>query len=82
MEVYKFIKIRCKDQPNIGYLVSNLFRLYPNRYMLKIFGIRYVKERLDGWTMWWTINKYDYNLAIKKLNELSKDYKLEYYVSM
>lgn len=82
MTFYKFIKIKGSDGANTGYFVPRMYRLYFRWSELKIFGLRFVKERLSGWTIWWVGNESDYTLAIKTLNELKKAHIFDYKVSM
>lgn len=82
--MYKFIRI--KDRPgegycNTGYFVPRLYQIVGLRIGLKIFGLRYIKYRLDGWTIWRVENEKDYNVAIKTLNELKKTRLFTYEVS-
>lgn len=72
MGFYKFIKIRGMEGKTTGYFVPNLYRLDFSLRELNLFGLQFVKERLNGWTIWWVLNEADYINAIKTLNELKK----------
>lgn len=79
--MYKFIKIKGPDGPTTGYFVPRMYQLHPNRYVLKSWGLYYIKERLAGWTIWWVDNEEDYRRAIETLNELKKTRIFKYMVS-
>lgn len=72
MGFYKFIKIKGKEGSRTGYFVPRMYQLSFNKYVWKIFGFKYLKERLTGWTIWWVENEADYINAINTLNELKK----------
>lgn len=72
MAFHKFIKIKGPDGANTGYFVPHLYQLDWSWTALKVFGLQYVRERLNGWTIWWVDNEYDYNRAIETLDELKK----------
>ena len=79
MSFYKnIIKINGKEKDRIGYLVPHLYRLAFSWNELKHFGLRLVKERLAGWTIWWTDDEYDFNQIIKELDELKKTHEHEF----
>lgn len=82
MTFYKFIKIKDVEGAKTGYFVPRLYQLHFSWFELKIFGLRFVKERMNGWTIWWVANKSDYVQAVKTLNELKKTRIFEYKVSM
>lgn len=81
MGFYRFIKIKGIDGANTGYFVPNLYQLDWSLVALKVFGLSYVKERLNGWTIWWVKNEDDYNRAIETLDELKKTRLFKYMVS-
>jgi hypothetical protein len=81
MSIYKFIKIRGADGARTGYFVPRLYQLDFSLNVLKAFGLPYVKERLDGWSIWWVENEDDFKQAIKTLDELKKTRIFEYKVS-
>lgn len=81
MGIYKFIAIKGIDGPNTGYFVPNMYRLHPNRYIMRARGLSYIITRLRGWTIWWVANKEDYVHAIKTLDELKKTRIFTYKVS-
>lgn len=81
MGFYKFIKIKGVGGPGTGYFVPNLYRLSFMWIELKMVGLRFVKERLNGWTIWYVSNEEDYIRAIKTLNELKKTRIFDYKVS-
>lgn len=72
MGFYKFIKIKGPEGKHTGYFVPNLYHLAFSRRELKHVGLRFVRERLAGWTIWYVDNKDDYIQAIKTLEELKK----------
>ena len=78
---YKLIKIKGKESDRLGYLAPRLYRLYFNWRELKYLGFRLVKERLDGWTIWWVYNEEDYTKAVDILNEAKKAHEFEFKVS-
>lgn len=67
----KFIRLKGREAANTGYFVPRLYRMYRHVGM-KIFGLSYLKYRLQGWTIWWVQNEDDYSNAIKELHELQK----------
>ena len=79
--MYKLIKIKGPDGKHTGYFVPRMYQLCMNRYVLKAFGLKYIKDRLDGWTVWWVDNEDDFNKAIETLNELKKTRIFKYMVS-
>lgn len=79
--MYKFIKIRGMDGNNTGYFVPRLYRLDFSLRELNYFGIQFVKERLNGWSIWYVDNEEDYARAIETLNELKKTRMFEYKVT-
>lgn len=81
MAFHKFIKIKGMDGANTGYFVPRLYKLNWSWTALKIFGFSYVKDRLNGWTIWWVTNEDDYVNAVKTLNELKKTRIFGYMVS-
>lgn len=78
---YKFIKIKGPDGANTGHFVPNMYRLDFNRYELRNFGLHFIKERLNGWTIWFVQNEADYNRAIETLKELRKTRIFDFMVS-
>jgi hypothetical protein len=80
MKVYKFIKIRGYEGARTGYFVPRLYELTCNSYVLERYGFRYIKERLNGWTIWWVENEDDFTQAIQTLEELKKTRLFEYKV--
>ena len=80
MGFYRFIKIKGRDGANTGYFVPRMYQL-DGKIALKIFGFSYVKERLNGWTIWWVNNEENYIQAIKTLEELKKTRMFTYMVS-
>lgn len=81
MGFYKFIKIKGKEGSRTGYFVPRMYQLGFNKYVWKIFGFKYLKERLTGWTIWWVENEADYINAINTLNELKKTRIFDFKVS-
>ena len=81
MGFYKFIKIKGKEGSRTGYFVPRMYQLSFNKYVWKIFGFKYLKERLTGWTIWWVENEADYINAINTLNELKKTRIFDFKVS-
>lgn len=77
----KFIKIKGLEGPNTGYFVPKLYRIPFTWTVVKVFGLSYIKERLNGWTIWFVDNEEDYIQAIKALNKLKKTRIFEYEVS-
>lgn len=80
MAFYKFIKIKGPEGKHTGYYVPRFYQLFFNWRELRFIGIRFVLERLAGWTIWWVYNEYDYIQAIEKLNELKKTRIFDYEV--
>lgn len=80
MAFHRFIKIKGRDGANTGYFVPRMYQI-KGLIALKVFGFSYVKERLNGWTIWWVSSKDDYNQAIKTLDELKKTRIFDYKVS-
>lgn len=80
MGFYKFIKIRGEGGTRTGYFVPRLYNLPFMWSELKMVGLRFVKDRLAGWTIWWVGNEEDYKNAIKTLEELKKTRVFEYKV--
>lgn len=70
--MYRFIAIKGAEGAKTGYFVPHLYQLVLTKATLKVFGLRYVMARLNGWTIWWTNNDSDYSNAIKALDELKK----------
>lgn len=81
MAFHKFIKIKGREGANTGYFVPRLYQLCLSRNVLKTFGLSYIKERLQGWTIWWVNNEEDFNRAIDTLNELKKTRIFEFKIS-
>lgn len=81
MAFHKFIKIKGPEGAKTGYFVPRLYRLHSSWTTLKVFGFSYVKDRLNGWTVWWVGNEDDYVNAVKTLNELKKTRIFDYMVS-
>lgn len=82
MEIYRFIKIKGPEGVNTGYFVPRLYQLHFTWHVLKAFGLPYVKERLNGWTIWYVTNHDDYLHAIETLNELKKTRIFDYRVDV
>lgn len=80
MAFYGLIKIKGPDGRNTGYFVPRLYQLVWSWTTLKVFGLSYVKERLNGWTIWWVDNEEDYKRAIETLDELKKTRIFKYMV--
>lgn len=80
---YKFIKIKNNGGGGkyIGYAVPRMYRLDFNKYELRLFGFQFIKERMNGWTIWWVENEEDYKDAITILKELKNDIEFDYKVS-
>lgn len=68
------IKGKRADGVPVGYLVPRLIQL-TWFYGLKEFGLQYLWDRLCGWTVWFTVNQEDYDVAFAKLRELQKAHK-------
>lgn len=81
MEFYKFIKIKGVSSKRIGFWVPHLYRLDFSWWELEIYGLRFAKERLNGWTIWWVRNEHDYNQAIEMLNDLKRTHVFEFKVT-
>ena len=81
MGFYRFIKIKGEEGKNTGYFVPRLYRLDFNWRELRNFGLSLVKERLNGWTIWWVDNHEEYVQAIERLDELKKTRIFDYKVS-
>jgi hypothetical protein len=81
MGFYKLIKIRGAEGSNTGYFVPRLYRLRFAWWELKIFGLRLVKERLKGWSIWWVDSEESYRNAVDTLEELRKTRIFDYKVS-
>ena len=82
MGIYRFIKIKGKEGKNTGYFVPHLYRLDFTFRELKCFGLEFVKERLNGWTIWYVNNHEDYCKAVESLNELKKTRIFDFKVSV
>ena len=72
MGFYKFIKIKGMDGANTGYFVPRMHKLPFMWSELRIVGLKFVKDRLAGWTIWWVESEEDFATAIKTLDELKK----------
>lgn len=81
MGFYKFIKIKGMDGNRVGHMVPNLYKLHFCWRELRNVGLRFVKERLTGCSIWYVTNKTDYQQAINTLNELKKTHIFKYKVS-
>jgi hypothetical protein len=81
MSFYKFIKTRGEDAKHIGYYVPRMYRFDFSFRELKIFGFKFVKERLDGWTIWWVDDEEHYINAVKTLDDLRRTHMFNYKVS-
>lgn len=68
----RFIMIGGKEGPITGHFVPNLIRLHLVKDMPLEFKIWYIKQRLDGWTIWFTIDETFYNMALERLDELKE----------
>lgn len=68
----RFIMIGGKEGSITGRFVPNLIRLYLVKDMPLKFKIWYIKQRLDGWTIWFTTNETFYNMALERLDELKE----------
>ena len=79
MAFHRLIKI--KGEKNTGYFVPRMYHLAFSQWELKIFGLRLVKERLNGWDIWWVDNEDDYIRAVDTLNELRKTRIFDFKVS-
>lgn len=80
MGFYKIIKIKGPDGAYTGYFVKKMYKLPFVWNELKVVGLKFVKERLRGWTMWYVTNEADYENAVKRLDELRKTRLFEYKV--
>lgn len=69
---HKLIKIRGVEGKTTGYFVPRLYQLFADWHVLKAFGLPYIKDRLNGWTIWWVDNEADFTRAVNALNELKK----------
>lgn len=78
---YKFIKIKGPEGKHTGYFVPRLYRLDFSLRELKQIGFLFVKERLNGWTIWWVENEEDYIRAVETLKELKKTRIFDFKVS-
>lgn len=81
MAFYKFIKIKGPEGERTGYFVPRMYQLVWSWHVLKRFGLQYVKDRLNGYTIWWVSNEEDFVRAIKTLEELKKTRIFGYRVS-
>ena len=80
MPDYKLIKIKGIEGDNTGYFVPKLYQLTFCWPVLKVFGFSYIKERLNGWTIWFTDSEENHIQAIKTLDKLKKTRIFEYEV--
>ena len=80
MGIYKFIKIRGPEARRTGYFVPRMYGINLTWKTLKLFGLQYLMDRLNGWTVWWVGNKTDFDNAIKTLDELKKTRIFDYRV--
>lgn len=71
MANYKFFKMKGPEAENSGYFVPGLYQLVWCWPVLKRFGLRYVRERLRGNTIWYT-DEAKYDQVIARLEELKK----------
>ena len=69
---HKIIKIRGTEGAMTGYFVPRMYQLVWSWNVVKAFGLPYIKERLNGWTIWWVDNEEDFARAVNTLNELKK----------
>ena len=81
MGIYKFIKILGPEGARTGYFVPRMYQLVWSWHTVKTFGFSYVKERLQGYTIWYVTNEEDYVQAIEVLEELKKTRIFDYRVS-
>lgn len=79
-EKYKFIKIRGLEGAYTGYFVPRMYQLTFNWPVVKTFKWWYLKEVLNGWTVWFVESGEDYERAIKTLDKLKKTRIFEYKV--
>ena len=68
---YKFFKMKGPEAENSGYFVRGLYQLVWCWPVLKRFGLRYVRERLRGNTIWYT-DEAKYDQVVARLEELKK----------
>ena len=81
MDNVRFIKIKGLEGKYTGYFVPRMYQLTFSLPVVKAFGLSYLWERLNGWTIWWVDNEEDYIRAIKTLDKLKKTRIFEYKVS-
>lgn len=84
MGFYRFIKVKSVGDVSkyIGYSIPRMYRLDFDWRELKLFRFQFVKERMNGWTIWWVENENDYQIAITKLNELNNVLPITYKVAV
>lgn len=82
MGFYKIIKIKGIGDSGkyIGYATPRMYRLDFNWRELRVVRLKFVKERLKGWTLWWVENEKDCHAAIMKLNEVKNILPIDYEV--
>lgn len=80
MAFYKFIKTRGLEGRMTGYFVPRMYHISFDWQSVKAFGLPYVLDRLNGWTVWWVDSEEDFTQAIKRLDELKKTRIFDYVV--
>lgn len=74
----KFIKIKGVEGDNTGYFVPKLYQLTFGWDVVRVFGLPYLKDRLKGYTIWFTDSEENFNRAILILDKLKKTRLFEY----
>lgn len=70
--MHKFIRIKGERAKTIGFYVPRLYHLNFDWWTLRRFGLRYLRDRLSGWHIWWVENEEDLKTALDGLHELQK----------
>lgn len=74
--MYNFIKIKGLDRINVGYSVPHMYHLTFDWRLWKYFGyklmLRFIKDWLAGWTIWWVGSEEHYVQAVETLKKLGK----------
>lgn len=81
MALYKFIKTKGEGADTVGYYVPHMYRFDFSFKELKIFGLQFLKERMDGWCIWYVENEDDFAVAIEMLEKYKKTHLFAYKVT-
>ena len=79
--IYKYIKTRGPEGARTGYFVPCLYSIPFTWSAVRDYGLDYVLDRLNGWSVWWVDSKENLDQAIKTLDELKKTRLFDYIVS-